>query len=150
MSYSNARPTRPSPLNPHGTPGDGYLSSDTEYSGKRPIRRARESHDLLEEMPEIAGEIHDEVYGLPRDTPSGVTALGAGFTNGNKSQTSIGSRAKADKVLGLVPNAKLASFYLVSGLPRVCLQLFRQPYGSVSSSRDILSVGLCRVVIRRY
>jgi len=47
--------------------------------------------------------------------------MGMGYTNGNHSSASIGStyKPRPDQVLGLDPHAKLASFYLVSGLPRV-------------------------------
>lgn len=117
---------RPSPLNPNplSTPGEsGY---DTSSSAPESLRRTGRSnrhvptHDILSEMPEM-GEASDTLGGLPRESSvPGVLALGMGFTNGNYSSASVGSKFKTDKVLGLDPNAKLASFYLVSGLPRVC------------------------------
>lgn len=39
--------------------------------------------------------------------------------HGNESNISLASRNKADQLLGLDSSANLASFYLVSGLPRV-------------------------------
>lgn len=123
---------RPSPLNPHATPGEsGYeTSSSAPDSIRRTIRgRHVPTHDVLSEMPEMA-EANDTLGGLPNDSPvPGVLALGMGFTNGNYSSASVGNKVKADKVLGLDPNAKLASFYLVSGLPRVNVTTSRQPWG---------------------
>lgn len=116
MSRSTSA-NRPSPLNPNASVDTGYDTSST--TGKSESRRHRSrpqrSHDILEEMPELH-EDYDTLRGMRGD--AGVLAsLAAGGTN--LSTASFGSKVKADKVLGLDPHAKLASFYLVSGLPKV-------------------------------
>jgi hypothetical protein len=97
----------------------------------------------------MAGEMNDMVGDLPNDTLPGILALGLGLTNGaNRSNTSVGSKVKADKVLGLDPNAKLASFYLVSGLPRVSRTLvFTFPSAAFVHQ---LTPGILRVVVCRH
>nr|ODN89542.1 hypothetical protein L203_02254 [Cryptococcus depauperatus CBS 7841] len=57
-------------------------------------------------------EEQDELRGLQSESK---LVLG-GLDRFNQSSASVGSRHKADKMLGLDPNAKLASLYLVSGL----------------------------------
>ncbi|WVQ75890.1 hypothetical protein IAR50_005524 [Cryptococcus sp. DSM 104548] len=54
-------------------------------------------------------EEQDEVRGLRSESKLGLGGI-------NQSSLSVGSRHKADKMLGLDPNAKLASMYMVSGL----------------------------------
>jgi hypothetical protein len=98
------------------------------------------SHDILDEMPEMA-EAADRVGGLPQDASApGVLAMNIGYPNGNHCSATLGSKVKTDKVLGLDPNAKLASFYLVSGLPRVR----RGSYAVRSTTAD--ETGLSRLV----
>ncbi|WVQ98203.1 hypothetical protein IAU59_005325 [Kwoniella sp. CBS 9459] len=70
---------------------------------------------MLEKMEEL-----DEVRGLRSDSmPHILASYDRTF---NQSATSVGSRAKADKMLGIDANAKLASLYLVSGLGKSTAQ----------------------------
>lgn len=134
---------RPSPLSDGAlatsrtpqSPEDGYETSSTigptlpRRATGQTSRRMGHAHDFLQEMPEMpemaqdaheALEARDKVSHMKTEHSLGVIAMGLGYTNAkNQSSVSVASRHKADKVLGLDPNAKLASFYLVSGLPRV-------------------------------
>lgn len=132
---------RPSPLGKGSstaargpqTPEDGYetsstMGTDSRRRGGSGFRRPGHAPDILQEMPEIMAEqeVHEAIEAQDRlscmqtEKTLGVIAMGLGYTNAkNQSSVSLASRQKADKVLGLDPNAKLASFYLVSGLPRV-------------------------------
>ena len=67
---------------------------------------------------EVEAELGDQLHNLPRDTALSPATLSGFDTRFNGSNVSVGSRIKADKVLGL-PAAKLASAYLVSGLGKV-------------------------------
>ncbi|OCF45755.1 hypothetical protein I317_00243 [Kwoniella heveanensis CBS 569] len=70
---------------------------------------------MLEKMEEL-----DEVRGLRSESmPHVLASFDRTF---NQSATSVGSRAKADKMLGIDANAKLASLYLVSGLGKSTAQ----------------------------
>ncbi|WVF69649.1 hypothetical protein IAT40_004428 [Kwoniella sp. CBS 6097] len=70
---------------------------------------------MLEKMEEL-----DEVRGLRSDSmPHVLASFDRTF---NQSATSVGSRTKADKMLGIDANAKLASLYLVSGLGKSTAQ----------------------------
>lgn len=124
---------RSSPLNPHSqlpmSADTGYDTSSSAPDSYRRIARGRPpfAPDILDEMPEIHdheayAEAQDTVSSM-RDRPAMLEMLqrGTGYTNGNHSSASITSASKPrmDQVLGLDPHAKLASFYLVSGLPRV-------------------------------
>ena len=81
--------------------------------------------DILDEMLEI----HDhEVQAEARDTVCSMRGetemLGVLQMGLSHSSAGVGSpKPSADKVLGLDPHAKLASLYLVSGLPRVSWNL---------------------------
>ena len=115
---------RPSPLNPNApfTPDDGYETGASALNtGAKPYSRRKQHsrpQDILEETAERAEE-DDTLHDLRGTVGPGVLASFANIGARNYSTTSVGSKAKADKVLGLDPNAKLASFYLVSGVPRV-------------------------------
>ncbi|WWD00736.1 hypothetical protein V866_007671 [Kwoniella sp. B9012] len=70
---------------------------------------------MLEKMEEL-----DELKGLRNDSmPHILSSFDRTF---NQSVTSVGSRTKADKMLGIDSNAKLASLYLVSGLGKSTAQ----------------------------
>ncbi|WVQ69409.1 uncharacterized protein L199_007626 [Kwoniella botswanensis] len=70
---------------------------------------------MLEKMEEL-----DELKGLRNDSmPHILSSFDRTF---NQSVTSVGSRTKADKMLGIDLNAKLASLYLVSGLGKSTAQ----------------------------
>ncbi|WVW78297.1 hypothetical protein I302_100251 [Kwoniella bestiolae CBS 10118] len=70
---------------------------------------------MLERMEEL-----DELKGLRNDSmPHILSSFDRTF---NQSATSVGSRTKADKMLGIDSNAKLASLYLVSGLGKSTAQ----------------------------
>ncbi|OCF58670.1 hypothetical protein L486_03160 [Kwoniella mangroviensis CBS 10435] len=70
---------------------------------------------MLEKMEEL-----DELKGLRNDSmPHILSSFDRTF---NQSVTSVGSRTKADKMLGIDSNAKLASLYLVSGLAKSTAQ----------------------------
>ena len=120
--YSRRSHLRPSPLNPNPNPTapieSGYETSSSApgsiTSNHRRRHRPTRTHDILDEMPESREE-QDQLRDL-RATPGVLASLAM---NQNHSTLSLGNKVKADKVLGLDPHAKLASFYLVSGLPRV-------------------------------
>ncbi|WWC68082.1 uncharacterized protein I206_102001 [Kwoniella pini CBS 10737] len=85
------------------------------------------SPGMLEKMEEL-----DELKGLRNDS---VPHILSGFNQTfNQSTTSVGSRAKADKVLGIDSNAKLASLYLVSGLGKSASQW---SFADCDSSRGV-------------
>lgn len=109
-SSHTRRPMRPSPLNPNS-----HLSPETpSFAGLN-----------LLDTPDPA-EADDTLQDLRARHGPGVLATFAHLGGRNQSTTSVGSKAKADKVLGLDPHARLASFYLVSGVPRVsfCIVMF--------------------------
>lgn len=71
-------------------------------------------------MPELT-EADDILGDMVGDRTPGViaTSLGQGISSANYSSVSLASKKKSDRLLGLDPRAKLASFYLLSGLSRV-------------------------------
>ena len=121
-----------SPLNPNSgyiPPDNGYETSSSAPGSIRKTLRGKPpfAPDILDELPEIQdyavqAEAHDTISDMRGEADMlGILQMGMGYTNGNHSSASIGStyKPRPDQVLGLDPHAKLASFYLVSGLPRV-------------------------------
>jgi hypothetical protein len=139
---------RSSPLNPHSSPHNALdkspeIASPAASSTRRNLRgKPAFAHDILDEMPDLhdheaQAEAQDTVSSMRGEADSvGVLSGGMTYTNGNLSSASFGgSKPKADRVLGLDPHAKLASFYLVSGLPRVS-------HGSATNKTPVKSVAL--------
>jgi hypothetical protein len=103
---------RPSPLNPNPTPNPMTLPVDLwetpQSQGSHRHHSSSRRGGILDDMPE--GIEDDAIHGL---------SPGRGLLSPHASNASIASRGKADKILGLETGARLASFYLVSGLPKV-------------------------------
>lgn len=105
MTENKHYPLLPNPLDVTSPAPSGYDSSTS--ANTLPYRRRRD----YDAMPDL-GEERDTIRDIRE---RGVLGSLGGY---NSSSVSLGSRPKADKMLGL-DHAKLASFYLVSGLPRV-------------------------------
>ena len=109
---------------PHTAPStcsqDSGNSSQKRLSTRLQSHRAKVAHDILDEMPELT-EADDILGDMVGDRTPGViaTSLGQGISSANYSSVSLASKKKSDRLLGLDPRAKLASFYLLSGLSRV-------------------------------
>ena len=111
---------RPSPLNP-GNPCEWGETppSAIDQSRHRTLPRTRaQAYDIpSSDAGEASGEEQDQLSGLRKARVPGVF-MGSGYSLDESPASS--SRAKASRVLGPDPQAKLASFYMVSGLCKVC------------------------------
>ncbi|WVQ79913.1 hypothetical protein IAT38_002014 [Cryptococcus sp. DSM 104549] len=103
----------PPALHPYARSTGGMRSSSSKRPGTGHSAKGAAPPGILEEMEEA-----DELRGLRSESKD---VLG-GLDRYNQSTASVASRHKADKMLGLDPNAKLASLYLVSGLGKSTAQ----------------------------
>ena len=102
--YRRAPTMRPSPLHP-GTWDDEEGYDLPRAATRRATPRTHATPDVIERPPG------------PR---SGGTAGVLGSPEQHSTPTpTLSAKAKADRALGFDPHAKLASFYCVSGIPRV-------------------------------
>ncbi|WRT64656.1 uncharacterized protein IL334_001590 [Kwoniella shivajii] len=109
-------------------PDPGAVSNVRRNSTAKTARHAETiSPGMLEKMEEL-----DELKGLRND--SGPHILNSFDQTFNQSVTSVGSRTKADRMLGIDSNAKIASLYLVSGLGKSTAQW---SFSDSDSSRGI-------------
>ncbi|WWC59598.1 uncharacterized protein I303_102156 [Kwoniella dejecticola CBS 10117] len=108
---------------------NGAVGSNIRRGGSKTSEKSKHnvSPAMLEKMEEL-----DELKGLRNDSmPHILSSFDRTF---NQSATSIGSRTKADKMLGIDSNAKLASLYLVSGLGKLTAQW---SFADTDSSRGV-------------
>ncbi|ORY21289.1 AEX-3 domain-domain-containing protein [Naematelia encephala] len=105
----------PNPISPSESGYDTHASGPSTLPRRTLRNNVRQGPSPLNETPEHSEE-HDRVHSLRLSRNGGVLdSLGTGY---NSSSVSVGSRPKTDKVLGIDSHARIASFYLVSGLPR--------------------------------
>ncbi|ODO08610.1 hypothetical protein L198_00341 [Cryptococcus wingfieldii CBS 7118] len=119
LSRNSSFASQSAPPSPSYAPSEVFSEDSTvshhPYTSRGAIRTTRMKGRTATANTRAPGimeeEEQDEVRGLRSESKLGLGGLGL-----NQSSLSVGSRHKADKMLGLDPNAKLASMYMVSGL----------------------------------
>ncbi|ODN79529.1 hypothetical protein L202_03489 [Cryptococcus amylolentus CBS 6039] len=119
LSRTSSFASHSAPPSPSYAPSEVFSEDSTvsyhPYASRGAIRTTRMKGRTATANTRAPGimeeEEQDEVRGLRSESKLGLGGLGL-----NQSSLSVGSRHKADKMLGLDPTAKLASMYMVSGL----------------------------------